>query len=179
MSPRKWPCWWVFIFALFVNNPQIALKTEIMLKSHQNVQTHPNRREEKSNIPFFSAKQGSNSMTPPVSKIIQFRVGYRLLNKIREDAFFNRRSRHLKYTCSQIPSRRRSVCRSVKRPLHLVCFVSPIQVKWYTCNTLENCFFQISSFSHTHVRITYEKTSGEVLLGPVLGKQNVQEKEVY
>ena len=67
-----------------------------MLKSHQNVQTHPNRREERSNITIFLAKQGSNSMTPPVSKIIQFRVGYRLLNKIREDAFFNRRSRHLK-----------------------------------------------------------------------------------
>ena len=66
-----------------------------MLKSHQNVQTHPNRREQKSII-TFSAKQGSNSMTPPVSKIIQFRVGYRLLNKISEDAFFNRRSRHLK-----------------------------------------------------------------------------------
>ena len=68
-----------------------------MLKSHQNVQTHPNRREQKSNITFFfSAKQGSNSMTPPVSKIIQFHVGYRLLNKISEDAFFNTRSRHLK-----------------------------------------------------------------------------------
>ena len=36
-----------------------------------------------------TTKQGSNSMTPPVSKIIQFRVGYRLLNKMSEDAFFS------------------------------------------------------------------------------------------
>ena len=80
-----------------------------MLKPHQNVQTHPNRREEKSDIIFFAdlfksmfkgivffttyfettTKHGSNSMTPPVSKIIQFRVGYRLLNKMSEDAFFS------------------------------------------------------------------------------------------
>ena len=67
-----------------------------MLEPYQNVQTHPNRREEKYNIYIFSAKQGSNSMTLSVSKIIQFRVGYRLLNKISEDAFFNRCSLHLK-----------------------------------------------------------------------------------
>ena len=32
-------------------------------------------------------KNGSNSMTPPVSKIIQFRAGHRLLNEVSEDAF--------------------------------------------------------------------------------------------
>ena len=43
-------------------------------------------------------------------------------------------------------------------------------------NTLEDCFFQISSYSHTYGRITYEKTKGEVPLGPLLGKQNIQVK---
>ena len=56
--PENGHAWWVCIFALFVNNPQIALKKEIMLKSHQNVQTHPNRREKKSNITFFVSKTG-------------------------------------------------------------------------------------------------------------------------
>ena len=46
-------------------------------------------------------------------------------------------------------------------------------------NTLENCFVQISSYSRAYLRINYEKTKGEVPLGPLLGKQNIQAKEVY
>ena len=46
-------------------------------------------------------------------------------------------------------------------------------------NTLENCFFQISSHSLANVCIIYEKTKGQVPLGPLLGKQNMQAKEVY
>ena len=46
-------------------------------------------------------------------------------------------------------------------------------------NTLENCFFQISCYSRAYVRIIYEKTKGQVPLGPLLGIQNVQAKEVY
>ena len=45
-------------------------------------------------------------------------------------------------------------------------------------NTLENCFFQISSYSRSYLRKNYEKTKGEVPLGPLLGKQNIQVKEV-
>ena len=43
----------------------------------------------------------------------------------------------------------------------------------------ENCFFQISSYSRTYLRIIYEKTKGQVPMGPLLGKQNIQAKEVY
>ena len=46
-------------------------------------------------------------------------------------------------------------------------------------NTLENCFFQISSHSLANVCIIYEKTKGQVPLGPLSGKQNMQAKEVY
>ena len=46
-------------------------------------------------------------------------------------------------------------------------------------NTLENCSFQISSYSCAYVRIIYEKTKGQVSLGPLMGKQNIQAKEVY
>ena len=46
-------------------------------------------------------------------------------------------------------------------------------------NTLENCFFQISSYSRAYLVIIYKKTKGQVPLGPLLGKQNVQAKEVY
>ena len=46
-------------------------------------------------------------------------------------------------------------------------------------NTLENCFFQISSYSRAYLVIIYKKTKGQVPLGPLLGKQNVQSKEVY
>ena len=46
-------------------------------------------------------------------------------------------------------------------------------------NTLENCFSQISFYSYAYVRIIYEKTKGQVPLGPLLGKQNIQAKEVY
>ena len=46
-------------------------------------------------------------------------------------------------------------------------------------NTLENCFFQLSFYSRSFVRIIYEKTKGQVPLGPLLGKQNIQAKEVY
>ena len=46
-------------------------------------------------------------------------------------------------------------------------------------NTLENCFFQISSYSRAYLVIIYKKTKGQVPLGPLLGKQNVQANEVY
>ena len=45
-------------------------------------------------------------------------------------------------------------------------------------NTLQNSFFQILSNSRAYLRITYEKTNSQDLLGP-LGKQNTQAKEVY
>ena len=37
-------------------------------------------------------------------------------------------------------------------------------------NTLENCFFQISSYSRAYLRVIYEKTMGQVRLGPLLEK---------
>ena len=46
-------------------------------------------------------------------------------------------------------------------------------------NTLRNSFFQISSYLREHLRIHCEKTAGQVPLGPLLGKQNIQAKEVY
>ena len=46
-------------------------------------------------------------------------------------------------------------------------------------NTLQNSFFQILSNSRAYPRITYEKTNSQDLLGPLLGKQNTQAKEVY
>ena len=45
--------------------------------------------------------------------------------------------------------------------------------------TLENCFFQISFYSHAYVHIIYEKTKGQVPLWPLLRKQNIQAKEIY
>lgn len=36
-------------------------------------------------------------------------------------------------------------------------------------NTLENCFFEISFYSRAYVRIIYEKTKGQVPLGPLVG----------
>ena len=33
-------------------------------------------------------------------------------------------------------------------------------------NTLENCFFQTSSYQRAYLRITYEKTKSQVPLGP-------------
>ena len=45
-------------------------------------------------------------------------------------------------------------------------------------NTLGNRFFQISSYSDTYLRIIYEKTMSHVPLR-LLGKQNIQAKEVY
>ena len=35
-------------------------------------------------------------------------------------------------------------------------------------------FFQISSYSRAYLRIIYEKIKGQVPLGPLLGKQNIQ-----
>ena len=46
-------------------------------------------------------------------------------------------------------------------------------------NTLQNSFFQILSNSRAYLHITYEKTNSQDLLGPLLGKQNTQAKEVY
>ena len=37
----------------------------------------------------------------------------------------------------------------------------------------------MSFYSRTYVRIIYEKTKGQIPLGPLLGKQNIQAKEVY
>ena len=37
-------------------------------------------------------------------------------------------------------------------------------------NTLENCFFQISSYSRAYLRVIYEETMGQVRLGPLLEK---------
>ena len=41
-------------------------------------------------------------------------------------------------------------------------------------NTLGNRFFQISSYSRAYLLIIYEKTMGQVPLGPLLGKQNIR-----
>ena len=46
-------------------------------------------------------------------------------------------------------------------------------------NTLGNRFFQISSYSHAYLRIISEKTMDQVPLRPILGKQNIQAKEIY
>ena len=45
-------------------------------------------------------------------------------------------------------------------------------------NTLENCFFQISSCSRAYV-CRHKNTKCQVPLGPLLGKQTIQAKEVY
>ena len=45
-------------------------------------------------------------------------------------------------------------------------------------NTLPENFFVVL-FTRAYVGINYEKTKGEVPLGPLLGKQNKQAKEVY
>ena len=59
----------------------------------------------------------------------------------------------------------------------MFCFLSTGHVIIY--NTLENCFFQILSYSRAYLRIIYEKTKGQVPLEPLLGKQNTQAKGVY
>ena len=48
-------------------------------------------------------------------------------------------------------------------------------------NTPENCFFQqILSYSRVYVRRIYQKIKGQAgPLRPLLGKQNVQAKDVY
>ena len=40
-------------------------------------------------------------------------------------------------------------------------------------------FFKFSSYACAYVGIIYEKTEGQVPLGPLFGKQNIQAKEVY
>ena len=45
-------------------------------------------------------------------------------------------------------------------------------------NTIENCFFQISSSSRAYLRIIYEKTNSQFPLEPLPDKQNIQTKEV-
>ena len=45
--------------------------------------------------------------------------------------------------------------------------------------TLENCSFQILSYSRAYLCVMYEKTKGKVPLRPLLGKQNIQAKEAY
>jgi len=44
---------------------------------------------------------------------------------------------------------------------------------------LENCFFQISFYTRAYVPLIYGKTKSQVPLGPLLGKQTIQAKEVY
>ena len=46
-------------------------------------------------------------------------------------------------------------------------------------NTLENCFFLIKSYSRRNYAQSYEETKGQVPLGPLFGKQNIQAKEVF
>ena len=46
-------------------------------------------------------------------------------------------------------------------------------------NTQGNCFFQILPYSHAYLRMIYEKTKGQFPLGPLLGKQKTQAKEIY
>ena len=46
-------------------------------------------------------------------------------------------------------------------------------------NSLENCFFQITFYSPAYLCGNYEEKKGQVPLGPLLGKQNIQAKEVY
>ena len=43
-------------------------------------------------------------------------------------------------------------------------------------NVLENCFLKIFSYSRAYLGIIYEKTKGQVPLGPLLEKQNKQAK---
>ena len=64
-------------------------------------------------------------------------------------------------------------------PIELFClYVFFPQYK--SCdNTLKSCFDQISSHSSAYLRIIYEKTKGQDPLGPLLGKQYIQAKEVY
>ena len=40
-------------------------------------------------------------------------------------------------------------------------------------------FHLIHMHNHGNIRIIYEETVGQVLLGPLLGKQNIQAKDVY
>ena len=56
----------------------------------------------------------------------------------------------------------------------MFCLFPNIQVMCWSCdntlykmNILENCFFQISSYSHAYVGMIYEKTKGQVPLGPL------------
>ena len=44
-------------------------------------------------------------------------------------------------------------------------------------NTLENCFFQITPYPRAYLRIIYEETKGQVPLGPLMRKQNLQANE--
>ena len=54
-----------------------------------------------------------------------------------------------------------------------------VLASWRHQHALENRFFQISFYSRAYVRIVYKKTKGQIPLGPFLGKQNIQAKEVY
>ena len=65
-----------------------------------------------------------------------------------------------------------SSSRLLERRVLLVCMFRSCD------NILKNCFFQISSYSSAYVRIIYEKTKGQVPLGPLLGKQRSQEKSI-
>ena len=44
---------------------------------------------------------------------------------------------------------------------------------------LSNVIFNIHVHNHANKRKIYEKTLGQVPLGPLFGKQNIQAKQVY
>ena len=69
-------------------------------------------------------------------------------------------------------------CTELTDLLNLYVLFSQYRSRGYT-PTLENCFSQISFYSYAHVCIIYEKTKRQVPLEPLLGKQNIQAKEVY
>ena len=73
------------------------------------------------------------------------------------------------YSCPQRSLRSRRLNRPLQR--YVLFF------QYRSCdNTLENCSTQISSYSLAYLRIIYEKTKGQVPLGPLQGKQNIQAK---
>ena len=67
----------------------------------------------------------------------------------------------------------------------LYCFYMQIDLfslyilfsQYRSCDdTLENYFFQTSSYSCAYQRIIYEKKKEQIPLSPLLGKQNIQTK---
>ena len=75
--------------------------------------------------------------------------------------------------------RQKLPCFSLRALIHIFSWY----VLFFQCrssdNTLLENFFFFVLFTRAYVGINYEKTKGEVPLGPLLGKQNKQAKEVY